>query len=114
MEANCLFCKIVAGEIPASFAYRDGDVVAIADVNPQAPVHLLVMPVRHVRNYAELVESGEPELLERLFGVAARLGAERGPDGFRAVVNTGRAGGQTVEHLHIHVLAGRQMEWPPG
>lgn len=114
MAAECLFCKIVGGEIPASFAHRDAEVVAIADVAPQAPVHLLVMPVRHVRNYAELAEADEPELLRRLFTVAARLGAERGPGGFRAVVNTGASGGQTVEHLHIHVLAGRQMTWPPG
>lgn len=114
MEADCLFCKIAAGEIPAAFAHRDDDVIAISDVNPQSPVHMLVMPVKHVRNYAELMESGQPQLVSHLFEVAARLGAESGADGFRAVVNSGPAGGQTVDHLHIHVLAGRQMEWPPG
>lgn len=114
MEPDCVFCKIAAGVIPANFAHRDSDVIAISDVNPQAPTHLLVMPVQHVPNFAALVESGDAKLLGQIFTLAARLGAQQGPDGFRAVVNTGPRGGQTVDHLHVHVLAGRHMEWPPG
>ncbi len=114
MEADCIFCKIASGAIPGAFAHRDRDVIAIADVNPQAPTHLLVMPVAHVPNLAALVASGDAKLLRQIFDVAARLGAKQGRDGFRAVINTGREGGQSVDHLHVHVLAGRQMEWPPG
>lgn len=113
-RAHCLFCRIVDGEIPATAAYRDEEVVAIADVNPQAPVHLLVMPVRHVANLPAFVRDEPPQSVGKLFAVAARLGAERGGESFRVVVNTGPGGGQTVEHLHVHVLAGRQMHWPPG
>lgn len=111
---NCVFCKIIAGEIPARFAHRDADVVAIADVNPQAPQHLLVMPVKHVANLPDLAGLEAPGLLAKLFGVAAQLGREQSAQGFRVVVNTGESGGQTVDHLHVHVLAGRQMHWPPG
>lgn len=110
---NCIFCKIAAGEIPAQFAHRDDDVIAVADVNPQAPQHLLVMPVKHVRDVAELAESQDRALLAKIFSVAAALGRQENA-GFRLVVNTGEEGGQTVEHLHVHVLAGRQMHWPPG
>jgi histidine triad (HIT) family protein len=115
MVSDCLFCKIAAGEIPANVAYRDGGVIAVEDVNPQAPTHLLVMPLEHYRNVNELVDAGDPTLLAELFGVAANLGCERtGESGYRIVVNTGPNGGQTVGHLHIHVLAGRSMTWPPG
>ena len=113
-DSTCIFCKIAGGEIPAKFVHRDDDVVAIADVNPQAPQHVLVMPVRHVANLAEFAESAQPELVSKLFRVAARLGRELGENGSRAVINTGAEGGQTVDHLHVHVLAGRQMHWPPG
>ena len=114
MDPNCIFCKIIAGDIPAQFVHRDGDIVAIADVNPQAPTHVLVMPVEHVPNLPEFAASTNPELIAKLFRTAGELGRERGPGGFRAVVNTGLDGGQTVDHLHIHVLAGRHMTWPPG
>lgn len=112
---DCIFCKIASGAIPASVVYRDAAVVAIEDRNPQAPTHLLVMPVEH---FASLVEAASPAndaLTAALFAVAARLGAERGgAGGFRLVVNTGPDGGQTVGHVHLHVLAGRAMSWPPG
>jgi histidine triad (HIT) family protein len=110
---DCIFCKIISGEIPAEFVHRDDALVAIKDVSPQAPVHLLVMPVTHAANIGDFVDV-QPQLTERLFGVASRLGAEHGAGGFRLVVNTGAKGGQTVDHLHVHVLAGRQMHWPPG
>ncbi len=114
MDSNCIFCKIVNGEIPARFAHRDDRVVAISDVNPQAPTHLLVMPVAHHANIGELSDAADRALTAELFAVASRLGREHGPDGYRLVMNTGADGGQTVDHLHVHVLAGRQMSWPPG
>jgi histidine triad (HIT) family protein len=114
MDEACIFCKILAGEIPATFAYRDERVAAIADVNPQAPTHLLVMPVVHVANMPALADS-QPALVSEVFSVASRLGrAHGGDDGFRTVVNTGPGAGQTVEHMHVHVLAGRDLRWPPG
>jgi histidine triad (HIT) family protein len=111
---DCLFCKIAAGEIPAKPVYRDDAVLAIEDINPQAPVHLLVMPVAHHANIGELYDADESALLAKLIGVATNLGRERGGNGYRLVLNTGPDGGQTVDHLHVHVLAGRHMTWPPG
>ncbi len=112
--SDCLFCKIGAGEIPAKEAYRDAEIVAIEDVNPQAPLHLLVMPVQHFTSAGALAASGGEALLGRIVAVATRLGEERGSDGYRLAINTGPDGGQTVGHLHVHVLGGRHMEWPPG
>jgi histidine triad (HIT) family protein len=114
MPSDCIFCKIVAGQIPAKFAYRDERVVAIEDVNPQAPVHLLVMPAAHFSDVGTLDDARDDALVAQIVSVASRLGRERGGDGYRLVVNTGPDGGQTVGHLHVHVLAGRHMEWPPG
>jgi histidine triad (HIT) family protein len=111
---DCPFCKIAAGEIPAKSVYRDDNVLAIEDINPQAPVHLLVMPVAHHANIGELSDAEESALLAKLIEVATKLGRERGGDGYRLVMNTGPDGGQTVDHLHVHVLAGRHMTWPPG
>jgi histidine triad (HIT) family protein len=112
--AECIFCKIAGGELPAKIVYRDGGVVAIEDLNPQAPAHLLVLPIGHHANVHDLA-LGDPSLTARLVEVASKLGRERGGErGFRLVFNTGSDGGQTVEHVHVHVLAGRRMEWPPG
>lgn len=114
---DCVFCKIAAGDVPAKVIYRSADVVAIEDLNPQAPVHLLVMPVKHRATLWEAfgTEPSDDRLPARLLEVAARLGHERGGSrGFRLVVNTGPDGGQTVDHVHLHVLAGRRMTWPPG
>jgi histidine triad (HIT) family protein len=111
---DCIFCKIGSGEVPATVVYRDDDVVAIEDLNPQAPTHLLVMPIEH---HASVVEASsiDAALAARLIAVASKLGRERGGEsGFRLVVNTGPHGGQTVGHVHVHVLAGRRMTWPPG
>jgi histidine triad (HIT) family protein len=116
---ECIFCKIAAGEVPANVVYRsaDGGVIAIEDVNPQAPTHLLVVPVKHYETLSDAVRAGSEDqaLTSTLFEIASRLGRERGgARGFRLVVNTGPDGGQTVGHLHLHVLAGRRMTWPPG
>ena len=111
---DCIFCKVARGEVPAKVVYRDDRIVAIEDLNPMAPTHLLVMPVEHYETLPEAVGSGDA-VTSSLSEVASRLGEERGKArGFRLVVNTGPDGGQTVGHLHIHVLAGRCMTWPPG
>ena len=111
---ECIFCRIVRGELPAKAVYRDEDLIAIEDVNPQAPVHLLVLPVAHYATIAELIAKRDT-FVEKLMEMAAKLGRERGgDDGFRLVINTGPGGGQTVDHVHVHVLAGRPMTWPPG
>lgn len=110
---SCIFCKVASGEIPATAVYRDDDVIAVADINPQAPKHTLVMPVKHYDSVAELAASGNDALMAKLFTVAAKIGAGSAK-GFRIVVNTGPDGGQTVDHVHVHVLAGRPMTWPPG
>ncbi len=112
--SDCLFCKIGRGEIPAKEVYRDAEIVAIEDINPQAPLHLLVMPVQHFATAAALAAAGGESLLGRRVAVATRHGEERGNDGYRLAINTGPDGGQTVDHLHAHVLGGRHMGWPPG
>lgn len=111
---DCIFCKIASGEIPARFAHRDDDVIVVTDVNPQAPEHLLVIPVKHYENLSEFVSSAAPEVVAKFFSIAGQLGREQSARGFRLVVNQGEDGGQTVAHMHAHVLAGRPMHWPPG
>jgi histidine triad (HIT) family protein len=112
---DCIFCKIAAKEIPAKEVFRSEDVVAIEDLNPQAPTHLLVLPVEHYETLGDTVSGAGARLTWSLIEVASRLGAERGgSSGYRLVVNTGADGGQTVGHVHLHVLAGRRMTWPPG
>ena len=110
---DCIFCEIVAGEIPAKIVHRENGVIAIEDVNPKAPVHLLVLPERHAANIVEYTVKGSAHEVASLMETAAALGAKY-EGGFRLVVNTGADGGQTVDHLHVHVLAGRHMRWPPG
>ena len=110
---DCIFCKIARGDVPAKVVYRNNDVIAIEDLNPQAPTHLLVIPVEHHNDI--VAACANSALLSAMFAVASKLGRDRGGDrGFRLVVNTGPEGGQTVGHLHVHVLAGRHMTWPPG
>jgi histidine triad (HIT) family protein len=114
MPADCLFCRIAAGEIPATKVHEDDLVFAIRDINPQAPTHVLVMPRVHVVSAADLAETDAP-LLGRLFSVAAALARSEGlDDGWRLVSNVGPDGGQSVAHLHLHLLGGRPMTWPPG
>ncbi|MGH9945105.1 MAG: histidine triad nucleotide-binding protein [Pyrinomonadaceae bacterium] len=115
-DQNCLFCRIVAGEIPADLIYRDETAVAFRDINPQAPVHVLVIPRAHVVSLSEAAEEGEPAALGRLMQAAARVAAQEGlrEGGYRTVINTGAGAGQSVFHLHVHVLGGRPLRWPPG
>jgi len=111
--SDCLFCRIVAGEIPAQIVHRDGDVVAFRDIAPKAPVHLLLIPVRHVTS---VHDAGDAGLLGRLLTVATELAEREGVSktGYRLVCNHGADAGQSVFHLHVHLLGGRSMAWPPG
>lgn len=113
---DCIFCKIAAGEIPAKKLYEDEHAVAFADVNPQAPVHTLIIPKQHIASLAEVGTSEqESTLLSHLHGIANKLARQQNlGKGYRIVINTGPDGGQTVDHLHLHLLGGRQMHWPPG
>ena len=113
-DANCPFCKIVAREIPAKEVLRDDHVVAFHDLNPQAPTHILVIPTRHADHLSDFVGQADGAEAARLLAAAAQIGREHGGDGYRVVMNEGPDGGQTVHHLHAHVLAGRRMTWPPG
>lgn len=112
---SCLFCKIIAGEIPAKIVYQDELLVAIEDINPAAPLHLLLIPRKHVASALELTEADD-RIVGHLFRVAAGIARERGvaEDGFRIVTNTNGAAGQSVFHIHFHLLAGRDLQWPPG
>ena len=114
MSANNLFLKILAGEIPARVAHDDNLCLAFHDVNPQAPVHVLIIPKRVVRTHADLT-ADDAALIAHLNLVAVKLAADLGlTDGYRLVVNCGEAAGQTVPHLHLHLLGGRDLAWPPG
>lgn len=113
-KPNCLFCKIAAGEIPVKRLFEDDLCVAFPDINPQAPTHLLVIPKEHISSQAHAAAE-HAGLLGHLMFAAANLGRSEGlENGYRVVVNTGDDGGQTVAHLHVHVLGGRHMRWPPG
>lgn len=111
----CLFCDIVAGTIPATLVYRGPGVTAFRDISPRAPTHILVVPNRHFDGVASLGE-GDANVLSELIATANRLAVEEGvaESGYRLVVNSGEHGGQTVQHLHLHLLGGRPMTWPPG
>lgn len=113
--SDCLFCRIRDGEVPASIVYRDDQVIAFEDINPMAPVHTLLIPTRHIESVLQLGES-EDMIMGELLRVAAEVARMKGvaDDGFRLVTNVGVAAGQTVQHLHFHLLAGRDLGWPPG
>jgi len=114
MNSDCLFCKIVAGTIPAKRVYEDDLCLSFADINPQAPTHLLIIPKEHIASQTHAEETHGP-LLGHLMAKAAELARSIGLDrGYRVVINTGPDGGQTVDHLHLHLLGGRHMTWPPG
>ncbi len=112
---NCLFCRIIAGEIPAAKVYEDERAFAFRDINPQAPTHILVIPRKHLASLNEATAE-EEALLGHLQCVAVKLAADEGlaEKGFRTVINTGADAGQTVFHIHVHLLGGRPMAWPPG
>jgi histidine triad (HIT) family protein len=111
---SCIFCKIVKGEIPSAKVYEDEDLYAFSDINPEAPVHILVVPKKHIGSLNEAAP-GDEALLGKLLTTAAVIAQQKQlAKGYRAVLNTGPDGGQTVDHLHLHLLGGRAMHWPPG
>jgi histidine triad (HIT) family protein len=112
---GCLFCRIVAGEIPSTREYEDDITIAIRDIAPRAPTHLLIIPRRHIPSALDLTEADGP-LLGRMFAVAADLARALGiaAAGYRLVSNVGTWGGQSVDHLHVHLMGGRSFDWPPG
>lgn len=109
---NCLFCRIISGEIPSARVYEDDFVYAFRDIDPQAPVHVLIIPKKH----ADSVLEAEPCIIAHMTEAAKKIAAQEGlcEKGFRLVINTGEEGGQSVKHLHMHLLGGRSMQWPPG
>ena len=110
---NCLFCKIIAGDIPSKKAYEDDLCLAFYDIDPQAPVHFLVIPKAHIGSVAE-VDDDNSAVVAHIFAVIAKLTKEMGLASYRVVSNIGEQAGQSVPHLHFHVLSGRDMTWPPG
>ncbi|MDX1403614.1 MAG: histidine triad nucleotide-binding protein [Woeseiaceae bacterium] len=114
-DANCIFCKIAAGEIESDIVYETDELVAFRDLNPQAPTHVLIIPRRHISTINELVDS-DGETIGRLFMAAKHIAGEEGTadPGYRVVMNCNEAGGQSVYHVHLHLLGGRRLGWPPG
>ena len=114
-QTDCLFCKIIEDEIPADRIYEDSDYIAIRDINPQAPTHILIIPKRHIPTVND-IESEEKELIGGMFLVAAQLANDEGcaAEGYRALFNCNAGAGQTVFHIHLHLLGGRPLGWPPG
>ena len=111
---DCLFCRIIRGEIPAKKVFEDEHTFAFEDINPQAPIHVLVIPKKHVRGLKE-ASAEHAEIVGRCHLVAAEIARQRGiEDGYRTVLNVGPRAGQSVFHLHVHLLGGRNLQWPPG
>ena len=112
---ECLFCKIVTGDIPADVVYSDDDVLAFRDINPRAPIHVLVIPKEHLDSLASVADEHR-DLMGHIMLVAREIAKDEGlgPSGYRTVINVGVDGGQTVQHLHLHLLGGRALRWPPG
>lgn len=110
---NCLFCKIAAGIIPSSKIYEDEKVLAFNDIDPQAPTHFLVIPKEHITGAGEITEENSG-IVAYIFEIIAKIAKEKGIESYRVVTNYGEEAGQTVPHLHFHVLAGRNLGWPPG
>ena len=115
MSSDCLFCKIIAGEIPAKIHYEDSQLIVFADIDPQAPYHFLIVPKKHIRTTLELT-SEDNDLIGHVYQVAGKIACDCGfsEEGFRVVNNCNEAGGQAVWHIHFHLLGGRNMTWPPG
>jgi histidine triad (HIT) family protein len=113
--SECIFCRIISGEIKSTFLHTDDDVVAIEDINPQAPSHFLVLPRKHISTTLDIIEE-DHELMGRCLSVANLVVKKKGIDqsGFRVVLNSGPDAGQSIHHIHYHVLGGRAMKWPPG
>ena len=115
MTADCLFCKMVSGQIKPNTVYEDSDVLAFKDINPQAPVHVLVIPKKHIATLNDL-DTGHTELMGKLIKTAVQIAKESGiaESGYRTVMNCNADAGQSVFHIHLHLLGGRSMRWPPG
>ena len=114
MNDNCIFCKLIAGEMPVDKIYEDDEIVAFNDINPQAPTHFLVVPKEHIARPGDIDKNHEA-ITGKLIHKASELALKQGlTNGFRLIINHGEDGGQTVFHLHVHVLGGRRMLWPPG
>ncbi len=113
-DPNCIFCKIVRKEIAADEVLRDEHVVAFRDLNPQAPAHVLVIPTEHAPHLSAFADAARTDAAARFLGAAAEIGRREGANGYRVVINEGADAGQSVHHLHAHVLAGRHLTWPPG
>lgn len=113
--SDCLFCGIVDGKVKGNIVYQDGSVVAFRDINPKAPVHILIVPRKHIASVLDL-QGEDRELIGEIFTVASKLARDNGvsQDGFRVVVNCGPNAGQSVDHIHFHLLGGRLLGWPPG
>jgi len=113
--SDCLFCKIIAGDIPADIVYQDDDVIAFRDINPQAPTHVLVIPRKHIATINDLTP-GDAPLVGQMYLATKTVAEQEGiaDAGYRSVFNCNRDAGQVVFHIHLHVLGGRQMNWPPG
>jgi len=114
-DENCLFCRMITKQIPVDFVYEDDRAIVIRDINPQAPTHLLVIPLEHLESLEEASKKDE-QVLGHLLRIGARVANDEGlaESGYRTVINTGAGAGQSVFHLHVHVLGGRPMSWPPG
>ncbi len=110
---DCIFCKIIKGEIPTTKVYEDDTVIAFNDIEPQAPVHILIIPKEHIKSAAEIDETNSG-LIAHVFEVAAKIAKEMNLDGFRIVNNYGDSAGQTVKHIHFHLMSGREFTWPAG
>ncbi len=115
MSSDCLFCKILAGEIPAEFVYESDNAVAFRDINPQAPTHVLVIPRKHIATIND-IKADDEAIVGSLYTAAREIAAAEGlsDDGYRAVMNCNEGAGQSVFHIHLHVLGGRPLTWPPG
>jgi len=113
LDPDCIFCKIIEGQIPADIVFRNENVVAFNDLNPQAPTHVLIIPTLHTENAASLSKISAT-ITAALFTAASEIAAERGLTGYRTVFNTGADAGQSVFHAHLHLLGGRGLAWPPG
>ena len=113
LDPNCIFCKIIEGDIPADIVYRDANIVAFNDLNPQAPTHVLIVPTLHVENAAAVADASAV-VTAAIFKAAKEIASQRGLSGYRTVFNTGESAGQSVFHAHLHLLGGRDLTWPPG
>lgn len=115
MDSNCIFCRIIKGEIKSDIVYKDDMIIGIRDVNPQAPFHILLMPKKHISTPLDITEE-DTEILKNIFSAAKKIAIENNiaESGYRMVLNCNAGAGQSVFHIHFHLLGGRKMEWPPG